>query len=208
MLNDWLSSLLRCNTDHQVCSHMHSRCASVTEVMKIQSTISVTSNSPKVPLQTRRAPQLGKAYRLTQKGQHNTFGGETVQTKLFTRFLALEKWANKNIRNRSQSSPWARLLLAIPPHPVCTPYSQQMLTTRHDTRMRAHIIPKEGGQVTNFFCHFSDMTPVDNTMATDCTSIEWQHSHLSLYLTLWTWWIDEKGYPAFWLVQISQTEDC
>jgi len=65
-----------------------------------------------------------------------------------------------------------RLLLAIPPRPVCTPYSQQTLTTRHDTRMRAHIIPTEGGQVTNFFCHFSDVTPADNTTATDCTSIE------------------------------------
>ena len=27
-------------------------------------------------------------------------------------------------------------------------------------------------------------------------------------LTLWTWWIAEKGNPAFWLVQISQTDDC
>ena len=47
----------------------------VREVMKIQSTINATSHSPKVPLQTRRASQLGKAYRLTQKGQHNTLWG-------------------------------------------------------------------------------------------------------------------------------------
>lgn len=67
VLNDWLSSLLRCSTDHQVCSHVHSTCDSVTEVMKIQSTTTVTSNSPKAPLQTRCASQLGKAFGLTQK---------------------------------------------------------------------------------------------------------------------------------------------
>lgn len=27
-------------------------------------------------------------------------------------------------------------------------------------------------------------------------------------LTLWTWWMAEKGNPAFWLVHISQTDDC
>lgn len=47
-------------------------------------------------------------------------GGETVQTEPFTRFPALEEWVNKNIRNRIQSSPWARRLLAVPPHPVRT----------------------------------------------------------------------------------------
>lgn len=27
-------------------------------------------------------------------------------------------------------------------------------------------------------------------------------------LTLWTWWMAEKGNPAFWFVHISQTDDC
>lgn len=140
VLSEWLLSPPRCNTDRQVCSHAHSTCASATQVMKIQSTTTVTSNSPKAPLQTRCVPQLGKADRLTQKGQHNTsWGWNCANRAVYTvsRFGKVSK--QKNIRYRSQSPHRVRLLLATPPRPVCTPYSLYVHHTANRCQPHATI---------------------------------------------------------------------
>lgn len=181
-----------------------------TEVTKIQGTISITSNSPKVPLQRQRVTTAGQSLQTnTERAAQHTAGAKLCKPSRLHGFPLWKSEWTKTSGTEFKAPPGRGGCWQCPPILyVRTPWSRHTLTTRHDTRMRAHTVPAQGGQGTDCFCHFSDMTPVENTKATDCTSIEGQHSHLSLYLTLWTWWIDEKGYPAFWLVQISQTEDC
>lgn len=63
--------------------------------------------------------------------------------------------------------------------------------------------------ITNFL-HCQDMVPIatDDTLQ-HTTQLKFRKRKITVCnLTLWTWWMAEKGNPAFWFVHISQTDDC
>lgn len=62
--------------------------------------------------------------------------------------------------------------------------------------------------ITNFL-HCQDIVPIaiDDTATHDTAQVQ-EEKITICNLTLWTWWMAEKGNPAFWFVHISQTDDC
>lgn len=174
MLNNRLLSLPHCSMDHQVCSHVHSTRA--TEVTTTQATISVTSNSPKVPLQRQRVTSAGQSLQTnTERAAQHTAGAKLCKPSCLHCFPL---WKRERTKTRGTE------LRAAPEREgsggaLSCRHSTEPTEANHTARwtMRAHTAPARGGQGTDCARHFSHTTPGDNTKATDCTSTEGQHSH-------------------------------
>lgn len=88
------------------------------------------------------SPQLGKAYRPTQRGQHNTLRGRNCANRAVYTVSRFGRGSEQKHEEQNWELPLSERALAVP-CPVGTAQSRQRRTTRHDGRC-AHTRPLHG----------------------------------------------------------------
>lgn len=175
--NNWLPSLPHCSVDHQVCSHVHSHRSDKTSGHH-------ESNSPKVPLPRQCATSAGQSLQTdTGRAAGHTAGAKLCKPSCLHVF-PLRKRERTETRGTESKAARASRLLAVPPHHshAHTELTHGRTHGRTDARTHGPARGPRGTDCSSFQRHDTR----ENTTATDCTSREGQHSHSSLYLTLWT----------------------